>query len=362
MTRYYRMSFTLLLAFAAALFICGITAERAFALFQDEADDEYAEMTEEEYEAYQAEYGAWEAADKETDILKSGAMLIEFMRKNPGSKLAPYAEGSYMRLLAKCSEGKKYQELETLAEQWNAFKPGDENIVRMIAVSARELKHTEKYLKSLEDMYKTTPQLGFAKEIRGLYQEMKNDAKYVEWTEVVMKAPEEASNFLLHFDLYRHFLGKKDSAKTMEYAQSTLKAIDQAKSPSAEEKKIIPDIRHELNHYIGVSYYNAKKYDDAVTYFMKALKDKKYANGYYLIGNCLSEQKKALNARLAYAKAQLFGESPQANAEDKSIAPKAKDRVEQIHRALQNNTLVNIERQYKRAQDMSDEDLLKPME
>jgi hypothetical protein len=361
MNRYSKMLLSWLLMSATALFICGITAVQAFAAFQDGAGEE-VEMTEEEYAAYEAEYAAWDAADKEADILKSASMLLEFIKKNPKSTLLPYAEGSYQRLLAKCVEEKKYQELETLAEQWNAYKPGDENITRMIAVAARELKHTEKYLGALEEMYKRTPQLDFAKEIAGIYKESKNDARYIEWTEIIIKAPEEAANFLLHYDLYRHFSDKKDSARTMQYAQSTLKAIDQVKSPSAEEKKIIPEIRHAINHYIGATYYTDKKYDDAIAYFFKALKDKKYTNGYYLIGHCLSEQKKILNARLAYAKAQLFGESPQAGAEDKSIAPRAKERMEQLHRALQNNTLVNIDRQYKRAQELPDEDLIKPME
>jgi hypothetical protein len=354
------MLLSLLLASATALFICGITASQAFAVFQDGAEEE--EMTEEEYAAYEADYAAWEAADKEADILKSGAMLLEFMKKNPTSKLLPYAEGSYMRLLNKCVAEKKYQELEPLAEQWNAFKPGDDNIVRMIAAAAKELKHTEKYLQVMEEMYKKTPQLDFAIEIRNLYKDLKNDAKYVEWTQTVMKAPEEASNFLLHYDLFNHYSDKKDSAKIREYALSTLKAIDQLKNPSAEEAKIIPDIRHALNHNIGVMNFTDKKYDDAITYFMRALRDKKYSNGYYLIGNSLWEQKKILNARLAFAKAQLQGEGTRASSEDKSIAPKAKERMEQLHKSLQNNTLVGIDRQYKRAQEISDEDLLKPME
>jgi hypothetical protein len=354
MNRYSKMLLSLFLAVAATFFIFGIAAGQAFAVFQDEGDEEVG-YTEEEYEA-------WDAADKEADILKSGTMLIEFMQKNSTSKLAPYAEGSYMRLLNRCVEEKKYQELETLAEQWNAFKPGNDSIVRMIAAAAKELKHTEKYLKVLEEIYTTTSQADLAKEIRSLYKETNNDAKYIEWTETVMKAPEEASNFLLHYELYQHYTDKKDTAKAMEYAQSTLKTIDQAKSPSADMAKIMPDIRYSLNHSIGVSHYTNKRYDDAMTYILRALRDKKYSNGYYLIGNCLWEQKKVLNAIMAFAKAQLLGESAQASAEDKSIAPRAKDRMEQLYKAMQNNTLVGIDRRYKRAQDMSDEDLIKPME
>ena len=360
MNRYFKMLLSLLFALVVAFFIFGITGGPAFAAVQEEEGEE---MTEEEYEAYMAEYTAWETADKEPDILKSGAMLIELIRKNPGSKMAPYAEGSYMRLLNKCVEEKKYQELESLAEQWNVFKPGNENIVRMIAAAAKELKHTEKYIQILEEMYKRTPQLDYAKEIASLYKdEIKNDAKYVEWTEIIMKESGEASDFVRHYELFQHYSTKKDTAKMMDYAQSTLKAIDQTKNPPADVAKILPTIRQELNHYIGTRYYSDKKYDNAITYFLKALKDKKYSEGYYLIGNCLWEQKKILNARMAFAKAQLFGESAQASKEDKAYAPRAKERMEQLHRALHNDTLTGINNRYKQAQEMSDEDLIKPMD
>jgi len=359
MNRYSKTLLSLLLAFAAVLFIGGITAGQAFAAFQDDAEEE---MTEEEYEAYMAEYALWEAADKEPDAVKSGALLIEFIQKHAGSSLVRYAENSYMQLLNKCVEGKKFSELETLAEQWNAFKPGNETIVNMIAASAKELKHTEKYLPILEDMYKKTPQFSIAEELAMNYKDLKNDAKYIEWTEIILKSPEGSSDFLRHYELFRYYSDKKDSAKTMQYAQSTLKTIDQTKNPPADVAKIIPEIRHELNHYIGASYYSDKKYNDAITYLMRALRDKKYSNGYYLIGNCLWEQKKILNARMAFAKAQLFGESAQAGAEDKTIAPRAKERMEQLHRALHNDTLTGIQNRYKQAQEMSDDDLIKPME
>jgi tetratricopeptide (TPR) repeat protein len=229
-------------------------------------------------------------------------------------------------------------------------------------VSARETKNTEKYLWALEEMYKRTPQIDFAKEMAALYKEINNEAKYLEWTDVILKAPEGASDFVRHYELYRLYSDKKDSARTMEYAQSTLKAIGQAQNAPADVAKIIPDIRHELNHFIGATHFTNKRYDDAIAFLLRALQDKKYSNAYYLIGNSLWEQKKIQNARLAFAKAQLQGESAQASAEDKTIGPRAKDRMEQIHRSLQNNTLVGIERQYNRAKEMSDEDLIKPMD
>ena len=358
MNRYSKMLLSLLLTSATALFVCGITTGRAFAV-QDEAIEQ---MTDEEYEAYEAEYEIWETADKETDILKSGTMLFEFLQKNPKSLLVPHAESSYMRLLARCIEEKKYQELLTLAEQWNAFRPGNEDIIRMIVLAAGELKHAEKYLWALEELYKHTTQLDIAKRIAGIYkEEMKNDAKYIEWVEIILKGPGEESNFPLLYDLFHIYSNKKDTARMMEYAPLVLKAIDQLQNPSPDIAKVLPDIRNALHHAIGVMHYNEKKYDDAITYFLRALRDKKYSNGYWMIGNILWEQNRILNARLAFAKAQILGESAEASEEDKAIAPRAKENMEKLHRALQNNTLIGIDRQYTRAREISDEDLIKPM-
>lgn len=367
MNRYSKMLLSALLALSASLFICGITGGLTFAALQDDEDEN--PMTEEEYEAYlveykayEAEYAAWEAADKEPDMVKSGAMLLEFIKDKPGSKLTPYAESSYLKLIAKAYTEKKFQELETLAEQWNVFKPGSDDIVRMIAVAANELKHTEKYLKALDDIYKREPSLDLAREFRRVYEEI-NDAKYIEWTHIVLKEePDSVERFRLNYDLFQYYSKKNDTAKILEYARATLNAIDQIKNPDAETAKALPDIRHGLNHGLGILYYNDGKFDEAIACFMKAIQEKKYANGYFLIATCLWKQQKTMNAMFAFAKAQLLGESAAASEEDKSIVQKAKDHMEQLYKAIQGGSLSGIDKRYKRAQDMADEDLIKPME
>ena len=364
MSCYFKMLLSLLPALSAVLFMCGVAADRAVAALQDEAvmtEEEYAAYLV-EYEAYEAEYAAWDAADKETDILKSGTMLIEFMREKQDSKLVPHAETSFKRLLAKCFDEKKYQELETLAEQWNEFKPGDQNTIALIATASGELKHFEKYIWALEQMYKDAPKLDIAKELARSYHQIDNTAKYIEWIKTILTIPEEASNFRLYHDLFRHYSAEKDTVRAMEYALATLTAIERTENPSEDDAKELPDIRHGLNHSIGVIHFNDKKFNDAIACFVKALEDKNYPEGFFLIGRSLWEQQKLMNAMYAFAKAQLVGESDQASEEDKAIAVKAKESMEQLHRAIYNNTLVNIERRYQRAREMSIEDMLKPME
>ncbi|MDR1727577.1 MAG: hypothetical protein LBT74_06570 [Acidobacteriota bacterium] len=334
------------------MFMSVVAAHPAYAAFQDEAEEEYDPV-------YEEHYAAWEAADQETDPLKSGAMIIEFMQKNPDSKMIAYFDGSFKRLLFKCSEEKKYQELETLAEQWNAFKPGEKETLLLIASAAKELKHEDKYLKALEEIYKIDPQPAIALEIARIYKDKQDDASYFKWLEPVLNAPEYEAEFNLRYELMNHYAAKEDTAKTIEYAQATLASMDKLKDPSAEVKAALPALRRAINHNIGAAYYNDKKYDQAIASVVNALKVEKYADGYYLIGRCLDEQRKVDNALVAYAKAQLTGEAGDAAAQ--AVAAKAKDRLEVIYKALHNNTTIGIDKQYRKARETADENLTSPM-
>lgn len=351
MKRYSKMFLSTLFLSAALVFMYG-SASYVRAAFQDAEEEEYSEE-------YEEQYNALEAANKETDPVKSAGLLIEFIQKYPDSKLVPYAESSYQNLFARCSQEKKFQELETIAEQWKKIKPGDKLATALIANAAEALGHDEKYVQSMEEIYKQDPKVEYASALAQTYRKMKNDAKYIEWIEIVLKAPEYESNFRLRYELMNEYISKKNNAKTMEYAQATLKAADLVKDTSADTVKDLTLVRLNVNRIIGSMLFDDGKFADAITSFQKALKAEKYAEGYYWIGMCLWKQNNVDNAILAFAKAQLYGEK--GSAADKEIAGKAKDRMEQLYKALHNNTTVGIEKQYRKAQELADDDLAKPL-
>jgi tetratricopeptide (TPR) repeat protein len=303
------------------------------------ASEEEAGYTEEEY-------AAWETADKETDPLKSGAMLLDFIKKYPNSKLMVYANNSYTSLLSKCLVDKKYQELETLAEQWNVLKPGIPETIARIAKAAEMLGHNEKHVQRLEELYKMTPNRDVAYEIAKLYKEkLKNESKYIEWAGIIMKFPESDMDFGLRYELMQFYVNNKDMAKAVEFGQATLKAVDLVKDPSEDTRKTMRAIRHQVNHVIGVTYYEQKKYADAIKAFQQAIKAEKYAEGYYWIGMCQWAQDQVDEAILTFAKAEKQGGD---------IAPKAKEKLEQLYKAIHNNTTIGIEKVYRKAQETPD--------
>jgi tetratricopeptide (TPR) repeat protein len=310
------------------------------------AQEKDTPASEEEVGYTEEEYAAWETADKETDPIKSGTMLLEFIKKYPSSKLMIYADGSYKRILSQCLENQKYQELETLAEQWNTLKPGIAETIAYIAKASDKLGHNEKYAQRLEELYKLNPNRDAAYEIAKLYKEkLKNESKYLQWAGTIMKFPESDTDFGLRYELMQFYVNNKDMVKAVEFAQATLKAVDLVKDPSEDTRKTMRAIRHQVNHVVGVTYYEQKKYADAIKALQHAIKAEKYAEGYYWIGMCQWAEDQVDDAIVTFAKAEKQGGD---------YAPKAKEKLELLYKKLHNDTTIGINKVYKKAEETPD--------
>ncbi len=299
---------------------------------EQEAEPEYSED----------EYNAYDSASKEADPLKRGSMLIEFIQKYPKSKLMTYVDASFKTLLFECSNNKKYAELETLAEQWLKIHPNNFDTIARVAEAAEKLGHDEKCVQCLLELYKMQPTGSMAYNISQTYKKMNNRAKYIEWIETVFRYPEYESDYKLRLDLVQLYADAKDFTKAAEYARATLKSGDLVKQPDAATQEQLRKIRRACNDIIGRNLIEQDKYAEAIEVFQQALKAEKYGEGYYYIALCQRKQDKIDDAMLSYAKAELQGGE---------AAPKAKEQLEQLYKALHNNTLIGIEKIYKKAKE-----------
>jgi tetratricopeptide (TPR) repeat protein len=331
-----RTFFAALLALAVSFFIVAGDST-AFALLQDQAQAE-----EEETEYGEEEYMAWEAADKETDPLKCGAMLLAFVDKYPESALMPYVNSSYERLLFECSEADKYTELEVLAEQWSQLHPDDLQTLAYLAKASEILEHDEKCVDCYEKIYKLRPTGSIAYQIARLYKKMGNDDKYLEWNASAMMYPEYETDFRLRYEIMQFHASKNNISKAEEFARETIKAADLVKDPSEDTRKHLAVARHDAYHVIGVNLYDQKQFDEAIEAFRKAIEAERYADGYYWIGMCEWEKKMVDEAIESFAKAEVLGGD---------IAPKAKERMEQLYKAIHNDTTIGIDKVYRRAKE-----------
>jgi tetratricopeptide (TPR) repeat protein len=328
----------------AAVFICGAAISHADVKLQQPEPAAQAEEPESSPE-YIEQYDAWEKAKNEPDLQKSAALLIQFLEKYPKSELLKHAENSYSSLLVRCSDEKKFQDLEILAEQWLKLHPGDLQAIAYKATAAKELGHNEKWTQSLVEIYIIRPSGNLANEIAQAYTQTENKAKYLEWTEIALRSPEYETDFRTRLDLVQFYAGEKNLSKAVEYARAALKAADLVKDPSEETMEQLRKVRKACHHTIGILLLEQEKFDEAIKAFQQALSVEKSGESCYYIAYCLRMQKNIEEAMLWYARAEQQGGE---------YASKAKENLEQLYKAIHNNTLIGIEKIYRKAKDQSD--------
>lgn len=335
MKRYSRPTFIALVALFALSFPIAFVSN---ANAQDQAEEVDPGYTEEEY-------SAWETADKEPDLEKRAQMLIEVVKKYPESKILPHAEASYRTMLFELSQAKNYALLEPLAEKWLMVRPGSKDTITFIAQASEKLGHDKRCVECLEELYQMEPTATMAFSIMQMYKKMNNQAKVLQWSDVVFKAPEYAADYLERYEFVRKYTEANNIPKAAEYAQLTLKSADQAKNLSAEKLEHLKKVRHACYHVIAMDLMEKDKCADAIETFKKALAVDKYGEGYYYIAQCyekLGKDKVEDFAIPYYARAELHGGE---------VAPKAKARLETLYKALHNNTIIGIDKVYRRVKE-----------
>jgi tetratricopeptide (TPR) repeat protein len=322
---------------AAALFPIAAIGYGAATAPQQKAADE-----EEETPYDEVEYGAYESAVKEPDFEKRGTMLLAFMDKYPKSALMVYIKSGYETLLRECSQAQKYSLLEPLAEKWLKLNPNSIQTIAYLAEAAQKLGNDLKYAQRLEQIYTADPKGSLAADILHAYSNAKSQAKIDEWTDKVLKIPEFDANFLLRFDFVKKYYESKEYGKAAEWSKLTLKSADLVKEPSNEVKEQMTKVRYVCHLTIGMKDYEDGKFNEAIRSLQLALKTEKHGEPYYYIGMSQWKQEKVEEAILSFARAELQGGD---------IAGQAKEKVEQLYKALHNNTTVGIEKTYRKAKE-----------
>ncbi len=335
------MAAALLLISAPATFAQAQPAQKPQAKPAQAAEQETQEYTEEEYDAY-------DKAVNEKDLDKRGTLLLAFMEKYPQSKLQQYIVTSSLTLMYELQKEKKYDKLESYAEQWLKIFPNDLQTIGYAADAARQLGHDQKFLDYGLKIYAAKPDGSLAFLIEETYKRMNNLAKQREWVEKTMAYPEYAGRFDLWMEFVDKYAKEKQFDKAAEFAELTLKALGSAKKPDATPEATWRDAvgktKRGCYYLIGVNYYDKDKFADAIQELQKSLAvDPKFDMAYYYIGLSQWRLGKVENdeAPLSFAKAYLLkGE----------FSEQAKEHLEKIYKAIHNNTTIGIDKIYKRAE------------
>jgi tetratricopeptide (TPR) repeat protein len=288
------------------------------------------------------EYTAYYAALQEPDIEKRATLQIDFLRKFPQSPLIGNIESEYMKMLKASSEDKKFELLDSLAEKWLKLRPNDQEAFALIAEANINLKKFEKAGAYLETLYQTKPSAALAREIAAVYEKAGNTEKLNEWIEKLLKMPELADDYMLRYDLAMQYFRKNDLQKAAEYARQALKSAELAKPKDNAERERLEKAWRTCREIIAGALEEKGNYAEAIAIYRQPVNGHLDPGRYYRIGQILDRQRDIENAMHYYAMAELTG------GED---APKAKERLEVLYKALHNDTLVGIDKVYRRAKE-----------
>jgi tetratricopeptide (TPR) repeat protein len=305
-----------------------------------------AQVVPQEQEDYtDEEYDAYEKATTEPDLDKRGTMLLAFMEKYPKSKLKSYIVTAYQTLMYEYQKSQKYAKLEPLAEQWLKYYPDDLQTVAYIAESAQMLGQDKKFLEYGLKIFEQKPSAKLAGYISQSYEKVGDKEKYLEWTQKLFTYPEYDGNYSIRMMFVKKYADEKNLDKAAEYANLALKSLEVAKKQEgqsdADFQKDKTTVRRYCYFINGMSLYEKEKYAESIKNLEVALKVERFDAAYYYIGLSLWKLDKVEEAIMAFAKAVVL---------KGDTSPQAKEHLEKLYKALHNNTVIGIEKVYRRAE------------
>jgi tetratricopeptide (TPR) repeat protein len=299
--------------------------------------EEEAGYTEEEYEAY-------EKATKEPDLDKRPELLDAYMAKYPQSKLMSYITTAYENLMGEYANGEKWDKLLPIAEKWSKMHPDSELAMKYAAAAAQKLGNNEKFLDYALKLYEKSPDASLAYEISQAYNNLKDQAKYLEWTEKLFSYPEFNGEFQLRMLFVDKYVKSKQYAKATDYANKALASLAEAKKPddisAADWNKRLRSVRKACYFTKGVNDYERQNYQAAIKEFQNALSAEKFSDAYFYTAYCYWKLDQIDEAIDAFAKSVVLGGD---------LAPEAKKQLETLYKGLHNNTTIGIDKVYNKA-------------
>ncbi|MBM3791074.1 MAG: hypothetical protein FJW35_12105 [Acidobacteria bacterium] len=300
--------------------------------------EEQPEYTEEEYDAY-------DKAVNEPDLAKRADLLIAFMDKYPKSKLQSYIVSAYENLSYEFQSKQQWENLISLCERWTKIAPDDLRTIAYIAEAASKAGNSQKYLEYALQIFAVKPSAESALDITQTYKKIGDEAKHLEWKHKLFGYPEYAGDFMLRFDFVQKYAAEKNLSKAAEYAQLTLKSLDVAKKPEAlaeaDWKKHTRTVRRNCHWFIAMNHYEDKQYKQVIRALEEALKAEIFDGAFYYIGMSQWKLDQIEEAQVSFAAAELLkGE----------FESQAKEHMESLYRALHNNTLIGVDKVYRKAQ------------
>ena len=339
----------------AILFLCGASG---FAL-----QDKPSPLS--NYMYQKKDLPRYEEIKKEADPQKRIDLLLEFLKERPINKLLQYIIADYQNAMNPYIEKKDWAKVTSMIETLQSALVKEEDVAKEDIPAGKEeflaeLQGIKSALRQMmsnvyeasgnlpkaaelhEEFYAAAPDGAKLQKLADLYLRMNNYDKYLEYAKKILA---ETSLDLLQGvitaeQVARVYLQKQDVAAASEMYAKLMDKYGDKTPPDITEAQWNP-IRITAYGLLAQNAYTSKDYPKAQGLYEKLLKfDKQNGDAWYYIGMCVWQTQGAENAMDPFAKSVVL---------NKDTAATAKQRLEQIYKARNNDSLDGLDDVLKKA-------------
>lgn len=264
------------------------------------------------------QYKAFEEIKGEQAALKKATLAVKFVQVPANAKcgLLRNVQAEFATAMQSLQKAGNWSEVLKLGEPWVAAVPDDSYVIGLLAEGYAESKNYKQFTAFGEKVFARSPNANLAYQLAKAYQELGNDAKFIQWSEKTISLDPSKPDML--FELTRSYGAAKRWPEATKYANLTLKAIAAGKPASTTDAawKEYTVAASALSYgVLGTAAYEGNNLVQAINNLEKSASfNKRNEPAYYYLGMAYWKMQKSDMAMLNFAKAYVMHGSTSASA------------------------------------------------
>ncbi len=286
---------------------------------------------------YRKHYAAVEEIkNRETDPLKRADALLEWVKANPKSRAIPNAAGWYAEVVVNVLKSDA-QKAISMIQAFQAVAPADRTMTPYLMTAHYQTKNWAKAAEIGEKLYAEKPSLGLANDLMGIYSQMNNQDKYLVYAEKVMAEVPIDKSYQIALRVGQIYAQKNNLPKALQIFSQVMSVYGD-KVPQGVQESAWNTTRAGIYTLMASDIYAKKDYPKAIELYERvarfAPKGEEACQAWYYIGMARWQGKDQKGAIEPFARAYVLG---------KSMSAKAKEHLEQLYKAENNDSLDGLD-------------------
>ena len=317
-----------------------------------------------DYQYSKNDYPRYEAIKKEADLQKRTDLLMAFLKERPISKILLYVVTDIQEAIKPSLETKDWAKAISSTEALIAALPteqtvkaavdagdipvgADEFLKQQLAPAQLMLQRTlmaayygagnwPKAAETAEKIYAAAPDISGLKVLAQIYANMQNSDKYLEYLQKIMNAApfDQPDGYGTALQIAQVYIQKQNVPAATEMLTKVMDVYGDKVPPNVQEAQWNAT-RAFAYGVIAAGIYQKKDYPKAIELYEKVAKfDSKRDDAYYYIGMSKWQTEGQDAAMEPFAKCVVL---------NKTMAPRAKQYLEQIYKGKHQDSLAGIE-------------------